>query len=777
VACGCLVVVAGVCLPVRAETADQRAPVSDPPTPRAVLSNYCTTCHNGTRKTAGLALDGELGDVASNPQVWEKVIRKLRTEAMPPPGLPRPDRATYRATAAALEQAIDRAAAKRPDPGRLAPVHRLNRTEYQNAVRDVVGLGSMDIELLLPPDDSSYGFDNIADALWVSPSLLERYVGAAKKIARQAVGDPDAPVSSETFQLSQELAQDDRLESLPPGTRGGLVVERDFPLDGEYRFTVELGGNVRTPEPHELEIAIDGRRVHVFAIGGKGARAQAPDEGSPVVEARVPVKGGRRAVAVAFVKKTSAEPEGLLQPFLRPVGGVIAPQPAVGAVTIAGPFGTATTADTPSRRRIFTCRPKALGEERTCAQSIITTLARRAYRRPVTDDDLEVLWPFYEAGRAEAGFDRGVQRAIERLLVSPSFLFRIEQDPRGRGSVAPTSDLELASRLSFFLWSSLPDDELLDTAIRGTLRQPGVLDRQVRRMLADERAGALIANFAGQWLYLRNVEAAAPDRLLFPDFDEGLRRAFRRETELLFESILKEGRSVLDLLGADYTFVNERLARHYGIPHVYGSHFRRVPLSDSNRRGVLGHGSVLTVTSYSTRTSPVMRGKWILENLLGAPPPPPPPDVPPLVTESGSTGRKLSMREAMVQHRANPQCASCHAAMDPLGFALENFDALGRWRSVSEAGEPIDASGALPSGAKFDGAAGLRTILLADPEPFVRTVAEKLLTYALGRGVEPTDQPAIRQITAAAARDNYSLSALVRAVVASVPFQMRKGTP
>jgi hypothetical protein len=479
-------------------------------------------------------------------------------------------------------------------------------------------------------------------------------------------------------------------------------------------------------------------------------------------------------VSVAFVKKTSAEPEGLLQPFLRPVRGVIAPQPAVAAVTIAGPFGIALTADTPSRRRIFTCHPRKAGDEPACARTIIRTLAQRAYRRPATDDDLEVLWPFYETGRAEANFDRGVQRAIERLLVSPSFLFRIEQDPSGRAAVAPTTDLELASRLSFFLWSSLPDEELLDAAIRGTLRQPGVLDRQVRRMLADDRSRALVTNFAGQWLYLRNIEAAAPDRALFPDFDEGLRRAFRTETELLFASILDEGRSVLDLLSADYTFVNERLAKHYGMPNVYGSHFRRVSLADPNRRGVLGHGSVLTVTSYSTRTSPVMRGKWILDNLLGAPPPPPPPDVPTLVTESGATGRKLSMREAMVQHRANPQCATCHAAMDPLGFALENFDALGRWRAVGEGGEPIDASGALPNGAKFDGAAGLRAILVADPEPFVRAFTEKLLTYALGRGLTHHDMPAVRAIVEKAGERDYRFSRIVMGIVTSVPFQMSR---
>jgi mono/diheme cytochrome c family protein len=739
----------------------------------SVLNRYCVSCHNQQLRTAGLVIDtGGLNSVAARAELWERVILKLRTGAMPPAGRPRPDAAGYEALASWLEQEIDRAAASAPNPGRRPALHRLNRAEYQNAVRDALALDGVDVDLLLPPDDSSYGFDNIADVLWISPSHLERYVAAARKISRQAIGDPDTPVTSDTYRMPLELAQDDRFEELPAGTRGGLLVRRDFPVDGEYRFSVELAGAIRTPDPHELEVTIDGERVHVFTVTGRRQpAADAPSMAGGGHQTRLRIKGGRRRIGVAFVKKTSAETEGLLQPFLRPANGVLGSQPALGSLTITGPFESVLAPETPSRQRIFICRPDdTAAQETLCATKILSALARRAYRRPILQSDLDLLLPFFAAGRAEAGFDRGIQRALERLLVSPSFLFRVERDPDSK--VGRISDVELASRLSFFLWSSIPDDELLDLAIAGRLREPAALDRQVGRMLADSKAQALVANFAGQWLYLRNLAAAAPDRLLFPDFDEALRQALRRETELFFESVVRENRSVLDLLGADYTFVNERLARHYGIPHVYGSHFRRVTLADTNRRGLLGHGSILAVTSYSTRTSPVMRGKWILENLLGAPPPPPPPDIPALITQRAS-GEKLSMKEAMVQHRANPVCASCHAPMDPLGFAMEHFDAVGKWREASEAGTPIDSSGALPNGVTFEGAAGLRAVLQNQPEQFVRTVTQKLLTYGLGRGLEYYDAPAIRGIVRDAERDGYTMTSIIRAIVSSTPFQMR----
>jgi hypothetical protein len=745
---------------------------------RAVLTEYCVPCHNDRLKTGGLVLELDgIENPGARAEVWEKVILRLRTGSMPPAGRPRPDRGTYHAVASLLEREIDRAAAAAPNPGRLPALHRLNRTEYRSAVRDLLALDGVDVELLLPADDSSYGFDNIADALWISPAHLERYMAAAKKISRQAVGDVSAPVSRETYSLPLEKSQDDRFEELPIGTRGGLLIRRDFPVDAEYQLTVELAGRPRTPEAHELELTVDGERVHVFSVGGPRPAARGgppmPAQGDPDV--RLPIKGGHRTIGISFVKKTSAEPEDLLQPFLRPETGVLLPQPAIGSLTITGPFGAAA-GDTPSRKRVFVCRPASDREQGRCARTILSALARRAYRREVTDRDLEPLLSLYESGRAEAGFERGIQRAIERLLVSPSFLFRIERNPSSR--VARISDVELASRLSFFLWSSVPDEPLLELAIRGQLNRPAVLEREVGRMLADPKAAALAVNFAGQWLHLRNVAGAAPNRLLFPDFDEGLRQAFQRETELFFESNLRERRSVLELLNADYTFVNERLARHYGIPNVYGGHFRRIAIADPNRRGLLGQGSILTLTAYSTRTSPVMRGKWILENLLGAPPPPPPPDIPALVTERPVTGEKLSMRDAMVRHRADPGCAGCHARMDPLGFALEHFNAVGQWRNKSEDGTAIDASGTLPNGVTFDGAAGLRAVLLAEPDQFVRTLTEKLLTYALGRGVEYSDAPAIRRIVREAERDRYTLAALIQGIVTSTPFQHRmRSTP
>ncbi len=744
---------------------------------RAALRKYCFTCHNAKLKTAGLDLASlDLNDIPGNAEAWEKVVRKLRTAAMPPPSAPRPDQATYDATASWLENALDRAAAAKPDPGKLPPLHRLSRTEYQNAIRDLLALDylpkELDVALLLPPDNSQSGFDNIADLLFVSPASLERYLAAARKISRLAVGDPEIPLIADTYHVPADQPQDVQLEEAPFGTRGGAIVHTDFPLNGEYVIKVEFAGNAR--EPHQLEISLDGERVKLFTVGDKPVRRRGSGvftvQSDDPVEVRIPVKAGPRVVAATFLQKTSAEGEEVVRPSARNRGAL----PAIASLSISGPYTRSGPGDTPNRNRIFVCYPASAADETPCARKIISTLARRAYRRPVTDADVDELLPFYTAARKDSSFDVGIERALERMLVSPQFLFRIEHDPAGSNAVARVSGLELASRLSFFVWSSIPDDELLTAAAQGRLKDPAALAQQVQRMLADPRSEAMVNNFAAQWLYLHDVEAKRPDPRLFPDFDENLRQAFVRETELLFNSVLRENRSVTDLLTADYTFANERLARHYGIPNVYGPDFRRVTIPDPNRRGLLGQGSFLLLTSYSTRTSPVLRGKWILENILASPPPPPPPDVPALKTENTS-GKTMSMREAMEQHRANPVCASCHARMDPLGFALENFDAVGRWRDrTAPSGAPIDASGLLPDGTRFDGAAGLRAVLMKHPEQFAATVAEKLLTYATGRTLQYFDQPAIRKIVRESAASNYSLPALIVGVVNSTPFQMRR---
>ena len=761
----------------------------------AVLDRYCVTCHNARvvdgagaapsplaaqLRAAGLALDRlDPSNAAEDAAAWEAVVRKLRAGAMPPLGRPRPDEATVDRVASHLEASLDRAAAAAPDPGRRPALHRLSRTEYANAVRDLLGLDDLpkelDIEVMLPADNAASGFDNLAELLFVSPTLMERYLAAARKISRLAVGDPTMPPIVDTWQLDRDLVQDGHLEGLPLGTRGGIRVRSHLPLDGEYLVTVQFARAAR--EPHDVEVSVDGRRVEVFTVGENPPERLASGvfafDADPDVQVRVPLRAGPREVAVAFLPKSGAAHEGLVRSSRSR-----SRQPSVASLIVSGPYGADGAGDTPSRRRILTCRPRTgapAADEIACARSILGTLARRAYRRPVTAGDLDRLLPFYERGRAEGGFERGVQRAVERLLVSPEFLFRVERPPEGAraGDVHAVSDLELASRLSFFLWSSIPDDELLDAAVRGGLREPGALDAQVRRMLADPRSAALVDNFAEQWLFLRDIDAKEPDALFFPGFDENLRQAFRRETSLFADSVLRGGGSVLELLTASHTFVNERLARHYGIPHVYGSRFRRVELDSPVRQGLLGQGSILTLTSYATRTSPVLRGKWILENLLGSPPPPPPPDVPAL-DETTESGEPRSMREAMEQHRANPACASCHARMDPLGFALENFDAVGRWRTLSESDEPIDASGVLPDGRRFEGPAGLRAALLRAPDQFVHTVTEKLLTYALGRGVEHFDAPTIRAVVRDAERDGWRFESIVSGIVNSTPFQMRK---
>ena len=748
----------------------------------AAFAKYCATCHNAKLRTGGFTID-PAGAVnpSSNAAAWEKVIRKLRNAEMPPAGAPRPDPATYNAMASFLETGIDRAAAGKPAPGRLPLLHRLSRTEYQNVIRDLLALDAMpkelDFSLLLPADNASSGFDNLADLLFVSPSAMERYLDAAEKISRLAVGDPSAPVMVNIYNLPDEYPQTGRVDELPFGTRGGAAIRSHFPLDGEYTIKVELTSPSRDPE--QLEISVDGERVQLAAIepGSRVSRSRGRDGASrpaapQTLEFRLPVKAGPRLIGVTFIENNEIRDEETLRPRMRSRG----PQLGIAAITISGPFQSTGAGDTPSRRRIFVCRPASAAGELPCAKHILLALERRAWRRPVAEADLDLLLPFYEAGRKEGGFEHGIQRALERLLVSPQFLFRIEHDPPNvtPGTAYRISDLELASRLSFFLWSSLPDDELLDLAAAGKLRQPDVLKRQVQRMLADARSESLVTNFAEQWLFLRDLESKRPDDLLFPDYDESLSAAMRRETDLFLASVLRGNRSVLDLIDANYTFMNERLARHYGISNVQGSYFRKVTFPPgSPRGGLLGQGSFLTITSYSTRTSPVVRGKWVLENLLSAAPPPPPANIPALKTEGAEKGKTLSMREAMIQHRANPACAGCHARMDPIGFSMENFDALGRWRDRDAAG-PIDASSVLPDGFKIDGVPGLKKALLAHPEQFVRTVTEKLLMYATGRNVQYYDAPVLRAIVRQSAASNYTFESLIMGVVSSVPFQMRE---
>jgi len=758
---------------------------------QAVVERYCVTCHNDRLETGGLSLQGlDVSDVAAHRGVWEKVVRKLRAGAMPPRPRPRPDVATYARVLAALETALDSAAAAHPDPGRTATFRRLNRTEYQNAVRDLLAL-DVDVTALLPRDDSAFGFDNV-NAGGLSPTLMERYLAAARKVSRLAVGSGLPAPGSRVVVVPADRTQEDHVAGLPFGTRGGTAVEHTFPADGEYEIQVRLQRNRNEnveglTEPHDVEITLDGERLALFTMEPsrnyvlQANAAYYADEGiDNHLNVRLAAPAGPHVVGAAFIKKNSALIETTRQPYDAHFNMDRHPrqQPAVRSVSIAGPFDPTGVGETPSRARIFACRPPAGAsdaEAEECAAAIVAGLARRAYRRPVTVDDLEQLVSFYRRGYAAGGFEAGVETALRALLASPEFLFRIERDPEGAAPGEPyrVTGLELASRLSFFLWSSLPDDELLDAAAAGKLRDPAALRAQARRMLADPRTATLTTNFASQWLHLRNLDAVRPDARLFPDFDDNLRQGFRRETELLFRSILDEDRSVVDLLTADYTFANERVARHYGFPGIYGDHFRRVDLPEgSPRAGLLGHGSILTVTSYATRTSPVLRGKWILENLLGTPPPPPPANVPPL-EETRSNTRVVSMRERMVAHRRNPQCAVCHRIMDPAGLSMENFDAIGRWRDA-EGGAAIDAAGNLPGGEDFDGVAGLRGALLERPEVFVGTVTEKLLTYALGRGLDHADAPAVRAIARAAAADGYRLSSLILGIVESTPFQMRR---
>ena len=784
------------------------------PPPRAVFDKYCITCHNQRMKTGGLALDVlDLARVGEHADVWEKVVRKIRTGAMPPVGRPRPDPALSGSVASWLEAALDRLALEHPNPGRPT-LHRLNRVEYRNAIRDMLAL-EIDPASLLPADNAAYGFDNNADALSLSPVLTERYLGAAAKISQMALGHVRGSPVPETFNVPTDRNQGSRFsDDLPWGSRGGLAIRYDFPVDGEYLFELRLkedgaGGGIVgiTAEPQRLDVSLDRARVWTSIVGGpEFANVRGQERTEKILEGlrfRLPVKAGVHLVQVYFQQKTSAFLEDLFDPYLRrdPYRAGNG-EPGISSVTMTGPNASdgAAMNDSPSRRRLLVCQPAASADTAACAQKIIATLARRAYRRPVTDADLQIPLARYREGASKAapnaaaalgwkagwkagaaalgwkaGFESGLELAVRSILVSPKFLFRFESQPE---TAAPNTayritDLELASRLSFFLWSSIPDDELLSAAEKEALHNPVALDEQVRRMLADPRSEALVSNFAGQWLHIRNVSGFRPSPELLFHFDDNLRQAFETETALFFGSIIRENRNVLDLLDADYTFLNERLAKHYGIPGVHGERFRRVSLPpDSVRRGLLGQGSILTGTSRANRTSPVIRGKWILENIFGTPPPSPPPNVPEL-KEERNAAKILPMREQMAEHRANPVCASCHAQMDELGFALENFDAIGEWRDVDAAGSPIDASAKLPDGTKFTGPAELRSVLLKHSDDFLTTLTEKLLTYALGRGLEAADAPAIRQIKREAARANYRFASLIQGIVSSTPFQMR----
>jgi len=746
--------------------------------PHSFVDQYCAGCHNSDKKKGDLDLESiSSEEINHHSDIWEKVDRKLRARQMPPADKKRPDESTYKAILTRIESSLDSAYAQHPNPGRTETFRRLNRTEYQNAIRDLLAL-EIDASTLLPKDDSEHGFDTVTSGN-LSPTLLNRYISAAEKISRLAVGTAGR-VGGDTIRIRPDLTQEEHVQGLPLGTRGGTLIPYTFPQDAEYEIQVRLTRDRNEEveglhETHQLELLLDDERVKSFTV--------TPPKGHKNYELvdqhlhfRGPVTAGPHQLGVTFVKNPSELLETKRQPYNAHFNMHRHPRigPAVYQVSINGPYSAKGPGDTPSRRRIFASRPATAKEEELCAKKILSTLMRRAYRRPVIETDLEKPMAFYRKGHADAGFEAGIENALSAILVSPQFLFRVELDPDrvATNSAYRISDLDLASRLSFFLWSSIPDDQLLVSAEHGDLSKPRLLEKQVRRMLADPRAKSLASNFAGQWLYLRNLDGFTPDLRLFPDFDDNLREAFRTETELFFENIMQEDKSVVGLLKADYTFLNERLARHYGIPNVYGDRFRRVSTSpESERGGLLRQGSVLAVTSYATRTSPVVRGKWVLANLLGTPPPPPLPNVPAL--KDNAISASLSVRERLAEHRSNAQCASCHSLIDPPGFALENFDAVGRWRNMEE-GKPVDASGGLPDGSRFTGISGLEQGLLNRPEVFVTTLTEKLLTFALGRGVEPYDGPAIRKIVRDAQAQDYRFSSIIVGLAKSTPFTMRR---
>ncbi len=756
---------------------------------RGLLDQYCVGCHNDGSRAAGLSFSGmDLKLIPKHAEQWERVVRKLRAGAMPPLGMPRPDRSEMDEFVSWLENTIDEAA--EVDPGVAIP-RRLNRAEYATAVRDLLDL-DVDVTSLLPADDANHGFDNVAAALLVSPAHTEAYLSASRKISRLAVGNLETAPAFTTYRARPDLGQDHHSSGLPIGTRGGLLITHNFPLDAEYifkpRLAINTSAKVRGLDfPHDVLLLVDGREIHRATVGGSSDEEAASENASNAtaeitarLEVRVPIAAGPHSVGVTFVQKTDALPDGVLEPFLRSTFDTQEQRgvPVADSISISGPFNPSGPGETPSRRKIFLCRPSEKEDELPCAKTIVAALASKAYRHPVSVTDMETLLSMFQAGRNAPGqgdrFEAGIESALRFVLASPEFLFRTETDPAGvSAGIHRVSDLDLASRLSFFLWSSIPDEELLQIAAAGKLGERGVLERQVQRMLNDKRARALATNFAGQWLYLRNLSAVARDLETFPEFDDNLRQGFRRETELFFESIVREDRNVLDLLEADYTFVNQRLAQHYGIPGVSGSYFRRVQLPGEQRRGLLGQGSILTVTSYATRTSPVLRGKWLLENVLGTPVPPPPPNIPAL-QENRLGAKPRSVRERTEEHRKNPACAVCHDLMDPLGFALENFDAIGSWRDRSESHEAIDAAGILVDGAKVNGPVTLRAAILSHPEAFLTTLTEKLLVYALGRGLEHYDMPVIRKIIRGAASKDYAFSSIVLGIVQSTPFQMKR---
>jgi mono/diheme cytochrome c family protein len=798
-AAGCLgLAIIAVSLLYPQQTTQQRPPATNPTTPRSVIDKYCIGCHNATLKTAGLVLDNlDPSHVADHAEEWEKVARKFRTGEMPPPGVLRPDAATYARTAAQLEAGLDAAAAAKPHPGRV-PVHRLNRNEYAAAIRDLFGL-EIDGKAMLPADDADQeGFDNVASVLSISPLLLENYMSAARRISRLAVNDLTLNPVIDTFKISKAMVQEDQMsDDLPFGSQGGALIPYYFPLDGEYTIKAALRRQeydylVGMGEPHQLDFRLDGVLLKRFTIGGAAKGKMMPEtyagntQGDPDfelymhnadegLEARFAAKAGEHKVGISFVRRYW-EPEGVLQPpqtgFARSTNEYYHGEPAVEIAMIGGPYRATASLDSPTRRKLFVCNPAKSAEEEPCAKKILSTLATRAYRRSLTDHDMQTLVSFYRAGREGQTFSAGIQQGVERILASPSFLFRMEREPPNltAGEAYPLGELDLASRLSFFLWSSVPDDELLDAAIHGTLKKETVWEQQVRRMLRDSRSKALVNNFATRWLELNKLAGVVPDTKLYPEFDENLRDAMMQETLLFIESEMREDRPVSELVTANYSFLNERLAKHYGIPDIYGNNFRRIVSSDAMRAGLLSQASILTVTSYPNRTSVTMRGRWLLANMLGAPPPPPPPNIP-LLKEAGANGQPKALRERMELHRQNPACASCHQRMDPLGFSLENFDADGKWRAEAD-GAPVDAAAALPDGSRFDGPNGLRALLASHKEDFVRTFTGKLLAYAIGRGIEYSDQPAVRKIARDVAPGDYRWSSVILGITESIPFRM-----
>jgi len=755
---------------------------STTPASRALIDRYCVTCHNEKLKTAGLMLDRmDPAHVERDTEAWEKVVRKLRAGMMPPQGLPRPSAGEYEAVTVGLENELDRAAAAKPKLG-TPSTHRLNRTEYANVIRELLAL-DIDAASYLPADDTSYGFDNVESGLQVSPALVEGYVSAAAKLSRLALGHETAP-GRKIYYAREDYSQEEHVEGLAFGTRGGMLVHHYFPADGEYLISwVPIRNTVGTlyggdAQNEAVELTLDGERIKLYEIGKDiplTANVQADKN-----EVRINVKAGQRSVGLAFIANTYIPHLFLNRSYRRsilddnPIDGIIQ-RPQVSQITIQGPLKGLPPKDTPSRRRILVCSPSSQISETSCAEKILAGIARKAYRRPLNSQDVATLMTFYRTGRETGDFENGIERALQFILTHPEFVFRTETAPTAikPGESFRISDLELASRLSFFLWSSVPDDELINLAAQGKLKDPAVLERQVRRMIADPRSEQLVKNFAGQWLELRTLQSRTPEGTIYPDFDDNLRQAMRTETEMFVDSILRENRPIVEFLNADYTFVNERLAAHYGIPNIYGTQFRRVTLTGDLdvRRGLLGKGSVELATSNSDRTSPVLRGKWILENLLGTHPPEPPPGVPPL-KPNPSAGAQ-TMRQRMEEHRANPACAGCHKMMDPIGFALENFDGTGKWRT-KDAGQKLDASGQLVDGSRIDGVVSMRDALVRYSPQFIRTFSEKLLTYALGRGVDYDDMPTVRAIVRQSGRDNYKLQTLIMEIVRSPVFQRNR---